>query len=78
MMLLYVLQICLTAITAGVIGGVTIIILACIVYFVSTVISSCVQTFKDVRAKQKANKFMKALNDFSKAWEAEKQKKDSR
>lgn len=79
MILSNLLETCLLSVCAGVILGLTLIVLAVITYFVASIISSIFQTFKDVRAKHKANKIMKALDNFNKALEdLKEQKTDSR
>lgn len=77
-MLLYILQICLTAVAAAVIGGIAIILIATVVYFIAGAITSLIQTYKDVKAKKKADKFLKAINDLCKNMDSANTKSDSR
>lgn len=51
---------CLTALAAGLIMAVTVVVLAVIVYLIAAVISSLVQTFKEVQAENRMNKMLKA------------------
>lgn len=60
-MITFILNACLTALVAGVIIGITVALLALIVYLVSAVITSLVDTFKLVKAKNRVNKALKSL-----------------
>ena len=51
---------CLTALAAGLIMAVTVVVLAVIVYLIAAVISSLVQTCKEVQAENRMNKMLKA------------------
>lgn len=66
-MILKLIDICLTVLTASVIIAVIIALISFISYILAAVISILVETFKEVQAKKKANKFLKAMNELSKA-----------
>lgn len=76
MILSNLLQACLMAVCAGVILGLALIVLALLTYFVAAFISILIQTFKDVRAKQKVAKMIFALKNIEKAVEQAKQNKE--
>lgn len=69
---------CWTAICAAVIMGITVAILAFIVYLVAGVITSLIETFKEVQAKKRANKILKSWVRYSKLLRLKKTEKDSR
>lgn len=77
-MLSLILKSCLIAVAASIFIGGAVIAIAVVVYLVTGIISSLVRTFKEVQAKQKANKFLKALNQTSVTLDSTKQKTDSR
>lgn len=77
MTVLYALEVCLKALAIGVIVGITFMLLAVIVYVVAGVISSSIQTFKEVRAKNRFNKAMLTLNKFAESLQSIKQQKEN-
>ena len=77
-MLSHVIQVCLTTLLGGLIICFTVAILAMIIYILAGCISSLVETFKAVRAKQRFTRNIKYLSRWVAANEAAKQENDSR
>lgn len=65
-MIAFIFNACLTALVAGIIIGITLVLLAVIVYIVAGVISSLIDTFKLVQAKNRVNKLLKSLQSETK------------
>lgn len=65
-MIAFIFNACLTALVAGIIMGITIVLLAIIVYLVAGIISSLIDTFKLVQAKNRVNKVLKSLQSTTK------------
>ena len=70
---------CLISVAAAILIGLTLSLIALVVYLVAGVISSLIQTFKDVRTKQRISKRLTYLSRLAAAAEeANKKENDSR
>ena len=65
-MIAFIFNSCLTALVAGIVIGITLVLLAVIVYLVAGVISSRIDTFKLVQAKNRVNKLLTSLQSETK------------
>ena len=70
---------CLISVAAAILIGLTLSLIALVVYLVAGVISSLIQTFRDVRTKQRISKRLMYLSRLAAAAEeANKKENDSR
>lgn len=58
---------CFIAVCASLVFTLTVILISFILYMMVGAITSLIDTFKEVRTKKKANKFLKSINTLSKA-----------
>lgn len=70
-----ILQYCLSVIGASILICLTLIIVGVIAYLTMGVVVSLIDTFKEVRVRQKANRLLKAMNALAKAAESSTDKK---